>query len=100
MDEVGDYLFLQPKLLGDSRPESLSGSGNKSIDDDVRLVSATNRDLNIMVSSEFREDLLYRLNSFHLSIPPKRAPLDLEASPSICGIACLRGKSYSYLRTL
>ena len=83
LDEVGELpLHTQPKLLRAIQDQKVCRvGGNKSIDVDVRLVSATNRDLNIMVSSgEFREDLLYRLNSFHLSIPPLRErPLDLEA---------------------
>lgn len=83
LDEVGELpLHTQPKLLRVIQEQKLRRvGGSKSIDIDVRVVSATNRDLNIMVSSgEFRQDLLYRLNSFHLSIPPLRdRPLDLEA---------------------
>lgn len=83
LDEVGELpLHTQPKLLRAIQEQKVCRvGGNKSVDVNVRLVSATNRDLNIMVSSgEFREDLLYRLNSFHLSIPPLRErPLDLEA---------------------
>lgn len=83
LDEVGELpLHTQPKLLRVIQEQKLCRvGGSKSLDIDVRVVSATNRDLNIMVSNrEFRQDLLYRLNSFHLSIPPLRdRPLDLEA---------------------
>jgi transcriptional regulator with PAS, ATPase and Fis domain len=83
LDEVGELpLHTQPKLLRAIQEQKVCRvGGNKSIDVDVRLVSATNRDLDVMVSSGgFRQDLLYRLNSFQLSIPPLRErPLDLEA---------------------
>ena len=102
LDEVGELpLHTQPKLLRAIQDQKVCRvGGNKSIDVDVRLVSATNRNLNIMVSSgEFREDLLYRLNSFHLSIPPaKRTTLRFRGSRHpLCGITCLRGKSYAVI---
>ncbi|HEX8773504.1 MAG TPA: sigma 54-interacting transcriptional regulator [Pyrinomonadaceae bacterium] len=49
--------------IGADKPESV----------DVRIIAATNRDLQEQVAAkEFREDLLYRLNTFHLEIPPLR----------------------------
>jgi transcriptional regulator with PAS, ATPase and Fis domain len=49
--------------IGADKPESV----------DVRIIAATNRDLKEQVASkQFREDLLYRLNTFHLEIPPLR----------------------------
>jgi transcriptional regulator with GAF, ATPase, and Fis domain len=46
---------------------------NKSVSVDVRLVCATNRNLSEMVAAgSFREDLLYRINTIHVDIPPLR----------------------------
>jgi NtrC-family two-component system response regulator AlgB len=81
LDEVGDLpLSLQPKLLrlvqektyervGDAQPRTA----------DVRLIAATNRDLEQEVrAGRFREDLFYRLNVIEVTVPPLRQrPTDL-----------------------
>lgn len=75
LDELGNLdIALQAKLLTalQSRQVVRVGS-NKPISIDVRLICATNADLNTLVSEgNFREDLLYRINTIHLEVPPLR----------------------------
>ena len=75
LDEVGDMpLELQPKLLRTLQEhtyERLGSARTKSVD--VRLVAATNCDLEHMVEEkQFRSDLFYRLNVFPIRVPPLR----------------------------
>lgn len=75
LDEIGNLPYhLQAKLLTALQSRSIVRVGsNLPIPVNIRLVCATNRDLQEMVRKElFREDLLYRINTIHLEIPPLR----------------------------
>jgi len=75
LDEVGDIpIEIQPKLLRalqEREFERLGSTRTKKVD--IRLVAATNRELEKMIENrEFRSDLYYRLNVFPIRIPPLR----------------------------
>ena len=75
LDEVGDIpLELQPKLLRVLQEQEFERLGNTRTQRvDVRMVAATNRNLEQMVGDkQFREDLYFRLNVFPIRIPPLR----------------------------
>lgn len=75
LDEVGEIpLELQAKLLQVLQDrEFIPVGGNSSIKVDIKIITATNRNLKNMVqSSKFRNDLFYRLNTFEVTIPPLR----------------------------
>lgn len=75
LDEIGNLPYhLQAKLLTALQRRSIVRVGsNTPIPVDIRLICATNRNLPALVQrGEFREDLLYRINTIHLEIPPLR----------------------------
>ena len=75
LDEIGEMKgALQAKLLHVLQDAQFTKLGsNKSINVDVRIVAATNRDLEeMMIRGEFREDLYYRLKVIEVTVPPLR----------------------------
>ena len=75
LDEIGNIsMTMQAKLLTAIEKRKISKLGStKTIDIDVRLICATNTDLHKLVSKgEFRQDLLYRINTIEIHIPPLR----------------------------
>jgi two-component system NtrC family response regulator len=79
LDEIGDIpLPLQAKLLRVLQERSFERvGGTQPINVDVRIITATNRDLKDEVDEgRFREDLYYRLNVLHIHLPPLRERAD------------------------
>ncbi|WP_169728999.1 sigma 54-interacting transcriptional regulator [Desulfatirhabdium butyrativorans] len=81
LDEIGDLpLSLQAKLLRVLEDQDFYPLGSRNpVRVDVRIISATNRNLAEMVrNAQFREDLFYRLNVLRIEMPPlRRRPSDL-----------------------
>ncbi len=79
LDEIGDMdISLQAKLLRVLQQKNFERlGGTKPIDVDVRVIAATNMDLNELIKAKkFREDLYYRLSVFPINIPPLRERRD------------------------
>ncbi|MCK4302384.1 MAG: sigma-54-dependent Fis family transcriptional regulator, partial [candidate division Zixibacteria bacterium] len=75
LDEIGDMdIALQAKLLRVLQQKNFERlGGTKTVDVDVRIIAASNMDLNEMIGSKrFREDLYYRLSVFPINIAPLR----------------------------
>jgi DNA-binding NtrC family response regulator len=76
LDEIGNLpVHLQSKILTALQTRSITPVGsNKEMPVDIRLVCATNKNLQQMVAcNQFRQDLLYRINTIHIELPPLRA---------------------------
>ncbi len=88
LDEIGDMEFdLQAKLLRILETgEFMRIGGTKPIKVDVRIVSATNKDLEKLIrETKYREDLFYRLNVIAIRIPPLRTrPGDIPVLVEYC----------------
>jgi two-component system response regulator HydG len=82
LDEIGNLpLYLQSKILAAIQNKEIFRLGsNQSIQLDVRLISATNKNLHHMISENlFREDLLYRIQTLQIEIPPlRKRPEDIS----------------------
>jgi len=79
LDEIGDTpVSIQAKILRILENKTFERVGsNKTIKVDVRLITATNRNLEVLIKEEkFREDLYYRLNAITIDIPPLRERKD------------------------
>ena len=79
LDEIGDMpQAMQVKLLRVLEEKVVERVGeNKTIEVDIRLISATHRDLDDLVTSErFRHDLMYRINAINITAPPLRERID------------------------
>jgi DNA-binding NtrC family response regulator len=75
LDEIGNLsLSLQAKMLTSLQNRTIIKLGsNEHIPIDIRLITATNKDINAMIDDGlFREDLLYRINTITIEIPPLR----------------------------
>ena len=81
LDEIGEMPHhLQVKLLRVLQERSLTRiGGEETIELDVRIIAATNRNLTVAIAEKaFREDLYFRLSAFKLTIPPlAQRPLDI-----------------------
>lgn len=92
LDEIGNLPYhLQSKLLTALQSRKIVKVGsNNSVPIDIRLITATNCNLNEMViEGKFREDLLYRINTIHMHIPSLR-----ERPEDIIGLATIFLKKY------
>ncbi len=86
LDEIGEMpLHLQVKLLRVLQEQRIQRvGGTRTIPVNGRILAATNRDLEVLISKgSFREDLFYRLNVVEIRIPPLRARI--EDIPALSG---------------
>ena len=98
LDEIGEMPYsVQAKLLRALQEKEVRRLGSsKSIKIDIRIISATNANLDKKIKNgEFREDLYYRLNTIPIHIPPLRERKDeiLEIANAMCEQYC---KKYDF----
>jgi two-component system response regulator HydG len=94
LDEIGELpLDLQVKLLRVLQEQEIEPIGGKKKKIDVRIIAATNRNLEEeMAAGRFRIDLYYRLNVFPINLPPLR-----ERKEDIAALAVFFLKKYSFI---
>lgn len=98
LDEIGELpLNMQVKLLRVLQEHEIERiGGTKPVKVDVRVIAATNRNLELMIEeNKFREDLYYRLNVFPITIPPLRERRE-DIFPLIQLFANLFNKKYGF----
>jgi DNA-binding NtrC family response regulator len=96
LDEIGNLPYsMQSKLLSVLQNREVVPVGsNQHIPVDIRLISATNCELESLVKrKEFREDLLYRLNTIHIEVPPLRERIG-DTEPLLTHFLKLYEKKY------
>ncbi len=78
LDEIADMpLLMQVKLLSVIEDKTVERVGDhRPIPVDVRLISATNKNLEALVPTKFREDLYYRVGSIFINVPPLRERIE------------------------
>ncbi len=97
LDEIGNLSYMmQAKLLTALQKREITRMGsNKPIPIDIRLVTATNKDINSLISENlFREDLLYRINTVKITLPPLRERTD-DIAPLINHYLLLFSNKYN-----
>ena len=103
LDEIGDMApALQGKLLRVLQEKEVHPVGAPApVPTDVRIVTATHRDLTTLVAeARFREDLLYRINVIEVRVPPLRErPDDLEPLVHICWTSMARSLASTSARS-
>ena len=102
LDEIGELpLNLQVKLLGVIQNKKLTRiGGTSSIPVDIRIIAATNRNLQNMVKEKkFREDLYYRLNVIPITIPPVRERTE-DIPPLILHFLNMFNEKYNYSKKI
>jgi PAS domain S-box-containing protein len=103
LDEIGDMpMTMQVKLLRVLEEKVVERVGDhKLIPINVRLISATNKDLDSLIrSGKFREDLLYRINSIVIKVPPlreRREDIPLIAIHYLAKISAVNNKEIRHI---
>lgn len=98
LDEIGEMPFeVQSMFLRVLEIQVFTRlGGNKNIETNVRIIAATNKDLAATVKSgAFRQDLYYRLNGFHIHIPPlreRREDIPLLVAAFVSELSAVHGK--------
>lgn len=102
LDEIGDMDYeLQPQLLRVLETgEFTKVGGNTPIEVNVRIIAATNKDLDIMIKEKkFRKDLYYRLNTVALNIPPlreRKEDIELIANYLLRNMSEKAGRTFTF----
>lgn len=102
LDEIGELpLSLQVKLLRVLQGQEITRVGGvKTIKVDVRVIAATNRDLEPMIKEKsFREDLFYRINVIPIRVPPLRERTD-DIAPLLFHFLNIYNKKYDLKKSL
>jgi len=97
LDEIGNLSYImQAKLLTALQKREITRMGsNTPIPIDIRLVTATNKDINSLISENlFREDLLYRINTVKITLPPLKERTD-DIAPLINHYLSLFSNKYN-----